>query len=62
MQRRFLRKRGAAGKRYTSAPSSDAARHLPPVGEGFSDDGKVLAKAQSFRVRPLPRGELSRSD
>ena len=37
-------------------PSSGAARHLPPVGEGFSDDGKVLAKAQSFRVRSLPLG------
>ena len=32
LQRRFLRKRGAAGKHCWSAPSSGAARHLPPTG------------------------------
>ena len=45
-----------ACKANACCPSSGAARHLPPVGEGFSDDGKVLAKAQSFRVRSLPLG------
>ena len=39
-------------------PPHPALRATFPVGEGFSDDGKVLAKAQSFRVRLLPLGEL----
>ena len=45
-----------ACKANACCPSSGAARHLPPVGEGFSGGGKVLAKVQSFRVRPLPLG------
>ena len=46
MQRRFLRKRGAAGKALLICPSSGATRHLPPAGEGFSGSDKVSGSAQ----------------
>ena len=46
----FLRKRGAAGRYCRSAPSSGAARHLPPTG------GRLQQWRQSFRACPLPLG------
>ena len=45
LQRRFLRKRGAAGKCCWSAPSSGATRHLPPTG------GRLQRRQKSFRLK-----------
>ena len=63
MQRRFLRKRGAAGKALLICAL--IRRYTPPSpdrGKASVVAIKFPAKVQSFRACPLPRGELSRSD
>ena len=63
LQRRFLRKRGAAGKALLICTL--IRRYAPPSpdrGKASVVAIKFPAKVQSFRACPLPRGELSRSD
>ena len=57
VQRRFLRKRGAAGKHCQSAPSSGA--NAPPSPDRVKASAVTVqfpAKPQSFRACPLPLG------
>ena len=62
MQRRFLRKRSAAGKRARPLRQFASLTATSPKGRGLGMAGKFAAKPQSLRACPLPRGELSRSD
>ena len=58
-QRRFLRKRGAAEKLCCPAPSSGAARHLPPTGgrlQWWRGDIGLTRKVCGRSVRPFSRG------
>ena len=60
LQRRFLRKRGAAGQQ--ACPLSLAALASSPKGGALGMAGKFPVELQSLRARSLPLGELSRSD
>ena len=67
LPRRFLRKRGG-GKIFADFQRAELPQSKPDGFDSSLREGafgmavRFLAQPQSFRVCPLPRGELSRSD